>query len=43
MDKGGIWLPQKIEPVPGNIPGAEAEAFIKGPTTTGPQIDHSGH
>ncbi len=27
MDKGDIWLPQKIAPMPGQIPGAEADAF----------------
>ncbi len=44
MDKGGIWLPQKIAPMPGKIPGAEADAFNhRGPVNTWPQIDHSGH
>ena len=27
MDKRDIWLPQKIAPMPGKIPGAEADAF----------------
>ncbi len=27
MDKGDIWLPQKIALVPGKNPGAEADAF----------------
>ncbi len=44
MDKGDIWLPQKIVPMPGKIPGAEAEAFNhRGPVNTWPQFDHSGH
>ncbi len=44
MDKGNIWVPQKIAPMPGKILGAEAEAFNhRGPINTWPQIDHSGH
>ncbi len=27
MDKGDIWLPQKIAPISGKIHGAEADAF----------------
>ena len=27
MDKGDIWLPQKIAPMLGKVPGAEAAAF----------------
>ncbi len=27
MDQGDIWLPQKIVPMPGQIPGSEADAF----------------
>ncbi len=27
MDNGDIWLPQKIAPMDGKIPGAEADAF----------------
>ena len=27
MDKGDIWLRQKIASMPGKIPGAEADAF----------------
>ncbi len=42
MDRGDIWLPQKIAPMPGKIPGAEADAFNhRGPINTWPQIDHS--
>ena len=44
MDKGDIWLPQKIAPMPGKIPEAEAEAFNhRGPINTWSQIDLSGH
>ncbi len=44
MDKGDIWLPQKIAPIPGKIPRAEADAFNnRGSINTWPQIDHSGH
>ena len=44
MDKGGIWLPQEIAPMPGKIPGAEADAFNqRGPIYIWPQIDHFGH
>ncbi len=31
-DKGEVWPPQKIDPMPGKIPG---------PISTWPQIDHS--
>ncbi len=27
MGMGDIWLPQKIVPIPGKIPGIEADAF----------------
>ncbi len=27
MDKGDIWVPQKIAPMLGKIPEAEADAF----------------
>ncbi len=30
MSKGDIWPPQKIASMPGNIPGAEAEALTTG-------------
>ncbi len=44
MDKGDIWLAQKIAPMPSKIPGAKAAAFNhRGPVNTCPQIDHSGH
>ncbi len=44
LDKGDIWLPQKIAPMPGKIPGAEADAFNnRGPINTWPQIDYSGY
>ena len=43
MSKGDILLPQKIDPMPGKIRVAEADAFSqKGPIKTWPQIDHSG-
>ncbi len=43
MDKGDIWLPQKICPIPSKLPGVEADAVNdKGPITTWPQTDHSG-
>ncbi len=42
MDKGDIWVPQKIAPMPGKILGAEADAFNhRGPINTWPQIDSS--
>ncbi len=35
MDKGDIWLPQKIVPLPGKIPGAEADTSNhRGPINT---------
>ncbi len=37
MKKGDIRLPQKIAPMPGKIPGAEADTL-----NTWPQIDHCG-
>ncbi len=44
MDKGDIWLLQKIDPMAGQIPETEADAFNhKGPIITWPQIDLSGH
>ncbi len=47
MNKGDIWLPQKIAPMPSKIPAAEADAFShRGPinhVNTWLQIDHSGH
>ncbi len=45
MDKEDIRLPQKIAPMPGKIPGPEADAFNHmGPIIiTWPQKDHSGH
>ncbi len=44
MDKGDIWLLQKIAPMRGKILGDEADAFNhRGPINTWPQIDHSGH
>ncbi len=44
MDKGHIWLPQKIAPMLGKIPGAEAGAFNQREgINTWPQIDHYGH
>ncbi len=44
MNKADIWLAQKITPMPGKIPAAEAEAFNhRGLINTWPQIDHSGH
>ncbi len=44
MDKGDIWLPQRIAPMSGKTPGAEANAFNhRGPINTWPQIDHSSH
>ncbi len=27
MNKGDIWLPQHIAPMPGKIPGVKADAF----------------
>ncbi len=43
-DKGYIWLPQKLVPMLGKIPEAEADAFNhRGPINTWPQIDHSSH
>ncbi len=30
IEKGDIWLPQKIVLMPGKIPGAEAGAFNHG-------------
>ncbi len=49
MDQGGIWLPQKIAPMPGKIIGAAADVFTHsgwvwgGTLNTWPQIDHCGH
>ncbi len=44
MDKGDTSLRQKIAPMPGKIPGAEAEAFShRGPINTWLQIDHFSH
>ncbi len=44
MDKRDSWPPQKIDPMLGKIPGAEADAVNhSGPINTWPQIDHSGH
>ncbi len=44
MDKGDIWLPQKIAPMPGKILGAEADTYNhRRPINTWTQIDHSGH
>ncbi len=44
MDKGDIWLPQKIDPMPEKIPGANTGAFYhSGPINTWPQIGRCGH
>ena len=44
MDKGDLWLRQKIVPMPGKIPAVEADAFNhRGPINTWPQIDHTSH
>ncbi len=44
MEKGDVWLPQKIALRPVKIPGAEAETFNhRRPINTWPQIDHSGY
>ncbi len=40
MDKGDIWLPEKIDTMPGKTPGAEAD---KGNINTRLQFGHSGH
>ncbi len=39
MDKRDIWPPQKIAPMPGKTPGAEADAFNqRGPINTCPKM-----
>ncbi len=40
MNKGDIWLPQKMDPMPGKIPDAFNH---RGTINTWPQIDLSGH
>ncbi len=44
QDKGDIWLCQRMVPMPGKFPGAEADTFNhRGPINIWPQIDHCGH
>ncbi len=43
MDKGDIWVPQKIAPMPGKILGAEADAFNhRGLLTPGHKLTKEG-
>lgn len=44
MDKGDSWLPRKVAPMSGKIPGAEAGAFNHtGPINTCQGIDYCSH